>query len=804
MHPPARAAARRLQVEMRPGCALLLAACCLCAATLNENDLNHESETDDNPLGKPTPVYVKPNNKNANDKPIIYIAAKNQLKKNNYSIINPKRETYANSIATDNKKPINSFRISNNGNNDFGSTPSNYDADADRSIGITVIHITSNYHLTTNNKGNLTNHASNDEHIINVNGNVTNNPFEYQLTIDEDGNVTKTYNNSAEEEDDPGYKNNNNTIKVIVASGATELNIKNPIFIKDSIKIKEIEPLLKYNNFFMNSTIEDEEDLKNITEKKNMEDDELSTVNDFYLSSHKTTTNEYYTYDENDIADQLAFQQYKAETNFVPQTESDKYAQTLASYRFMTLAKGTEWTDIDDETNHNTVYPSPITSTNSKGVNNFEKTELPNNEEDSNNLIDTQRDKLLEFVALDTYRTFETEKPISTPPTSIAASSDFKSVTEEEAVPQPTMSYPKLEHSYRVYSGSNFNIGAFDKTTIPLMQKLRFEFPYFGHNVTNITISTGGYIMTGVAGLDWSADGQGLQPFMTNFDTTNVDDYALIFYDEPDRLTVIWENIPLYGDVQSRFTFSATMYDDGDVTFSYKELPISALELQEKSYDMKIGLVDSFLMNKDAYYVRHKTSHTYTRLSFEEVGVVSSSVLELQVQPACPQHTTCQSCVEHSIKYSNFKTLDLRVPLRIPHRRRRDNSTLRALSRAADDAQAQFPNAELVLLGDFNAHLGLWLGSSKTDDAVISAHAFALVHNLTQLVDQPPRIPDIASQAPSLLNLLLRTHPQEYRVMVRAPLGPTDHCLISAKVPQVKTPRPLVVKRRIWHYSILR
>ncbi|RVE42721.1 hypothetical protein evm_012633 [Chilo suppressalis] len=121
------------------------------------------------------------------------------------------------------------------------------------------------------------------------------------------------------------------------------------------------------------------------------------------------------------------------------------------------------------------------------------------------------------------------------------------------------------------------------------------------------------------------------------------------------------------------------------------------------------------------------------------------------------------------------------------------------LSRAADDAQEQFPNAELVFLGDFNAHHNLWLSSSKTDHAGISAHAFALTHDLKQLVDQLTRIPDIPSQAPSLLDLLLTTHPQGYQVVVRAPLGSSDHCLISAKAPQVKPPRPAVVKRRIWH-----
>lgn len=125
----------------------------------------------------------------------------------------------------------------------------------------------------------------------------------------------------------------------------------------------------------------------------------------------------------------------------------------------------------------------------------------------------------------------------------------------------------------------------------------------------------------------------------------------------------------------------------------------------------------------------------------------------------------------------------------------------RYLSRATDDAQEQFPSAEMVVLGDFNAHHELWLGSSKTDHAGRAAHAFALTHDLTQLVNQPTRIPDVASHAPSLLDLLLASHPAGYRVTVSAPLGTSDHCLVGSSVPFASPPRPVQVKRRVWHYS---
>lgn len=84
------------------------------------------------------------------------------------------------------------------------------------------------------------------------------------------------------------------------------------------------------------------------------------------------------------------------------------------------------------------------------------------------------------------------------------------------------------------------------------------------------------------------------------------------------------------------------------------------------------------------------------------------------------------------------------------------------LSQAADKAQEQFPTSELVFLGDFKAHHEPWLGSTRTDYAGRSVHAFTLTHDLTQLLLQPTRMPEILSRAPFLLDLLLTSPPAEY------------------------------------------
>ena len=123
------------------------------------------------------------------------------------------------------------------------------------------------------------------------------------------------------------------------------------------------------------------------------------------------------------------------------------------------------------------------------------------------------------------------------------------------------------------------------------------------------------------------------------------------------------------------------------------------------------------------------------------------------------------------------------------------------LSRAADDAQVQFPSAELVFLGDFNAHHQQWLGSPRTDHAGKAAHAFALMYGLTQLVTQTTRVPDVVDQTPSLLALLLTSHPAGYNVSVDAPLGSSDHCLVATTVPRPTPPPRVETARRVWHYS---
>lgn len=120
----------------------------------------------------------------------------------------------------------------------------------------------------------------------------------------------------------------------------------------------------------------------------------------------------------------------------------------------------------------------------------------------------------------------------------------------------------------------------------------------------------------------------------------------------------------------------------------------------------------------------------------------------------------------------------------------------------ADILLQQLPSAELVILGDFNAHHKEWLSSRITDHAGRVVLDFALANNLTQLITEPTRIPQDPGDHASTLDLLLTPSPNDYVVSVEAPLGTSDHCLIRSRVRIMHHNRSRPTgHRRVWHFG---
>lgn len=50
--------------------------------------------------------------------------------------------------------------------------------------------------------------------------------------------------------------------------------------------------------------------------------------------------------------------------------------------------------------------------------------------------------------------------------------------------------------------------------------QLKFDFPFYGHTVRNVTVATGGFLYTGEYVHSWLAATQYIAPLMANFDTS--------------------------------------------------------------------------------------------------------------------------------------------------------------------------------------------------------------------------------------------------------------------------------------------
>ena len=109
-----------------------------------------------------------------------------------------------------------------------------------------------------------------------------------------------------------------------------------------------------------------------------------------------------------------------------------------------------------------------------------------------------------------------------------------------------------------------------------------------------------------------------------------------------------------------------------------------------------------------------------------------------------------------------------------------DSEVFDVISTKIDALLQRYPAAEVAVFGDFNVHNVEWLVHSRaTDSSGQAAEAFALSHNLSQIVTSPTRVPDRAGDTGYLLDLFLTSTPENFSHKVSSPLGSSDHCVVT-------------------------
>ena len=89
----------------------------------------------------------------------------------------------------------------------------------------------------------------------------------------------------------------------------------------------------------------------------------------------------------------------------------------------------------------------------------------------------------------------------------------------------------------------------------------------------------------------------------------------------------------------------------------------------------------------------------------------------------------------------------------------------------------------VFVFGDFNVHHKDWLTySSGTDRPGELCYNFSISNDLTQMVNFPTQIPDSDSDSPALLDLFISSDTSICSTMAFAPLGNSDHVVVSVSI----------------------
>ncbi|XP_017066979.1 plexin domain-containing protein 2 isoform X2 [Drosophila eugracilis] len=183
--------------------------------------------------------------------------------------------------------------------------------------------------------------------------------------------------------------------------------------------------------------------------------------------------------------------------------------------------------------------------------------------------------------------------------------------------------------------------------------ELKFDFPFYGHYIRNITVATGGFLYTGEYVHSWLAATQYIAPLMANFDTSMSNDSFVRVQDNGTAFIVVWENVTLQDKPEiGNFTFSVTLHQNGDIDFAYLGVPMNIKSIDDKTHPVKVGLSDAYIIDKQLVIVHRKTIYEYHRVTFQHSEISNFTMIKMTAQPTCLGFNDCNSCINHNTTFT--------------------------------------------------------------------------------------------------------------------------------------------------------
>ncbi|XP_072312715.1 plexin domain-containing protein 1-like [Eucyclogobius newberryi] len=182
---------------------------------------------------------------------------------------------------------------------------------------------------------------------------------------------------------------------------------------------------------------------------------------------------------------------------------------------------------------------------------------------------------------------------------------------------------------------------------------LSFDFPFYGHNLRQIIIATGGFIFMGEVIHQMLTATQYVAPLMANFDPSFSSNSTVRYSDNGNLFVVQWDKVRLKDrENEGAFTFQTVLHKNGTIVFNYREIPIEVDKMNSTDHPLKVGLSDAFLallpstLNSGSM---QNTIYEYHRVEIDISKIVNRSAIEIIPLPTCSQHKTCELCMTPNV-----------------------------------------------------------------------------------------------------------------------------------------------------------
>lgn len=177
-----------------------------------------------------------------------------------------------------------------------------------------------------------------------------------------------------------------------------------------------------------------------------------------------------------------------------------------------------------------------------------------------------------------------------------------------------------------------------------------FPFPYYGHILRSIGITTHGFLYTGTIFHSRIEDFQYIAPLQANFRPSNGNNSEIYHLSTESRLTVQWSNV-LNEDHEDAgaFNFQVSLFPSGEIQFVYRQVPLDIDSIESGNFPVRVGISDAYFLTLfRARFFSYGYIVEYHATNLTQYPVGSNTAITLNPLPNCIGASTCQECSDLS------------------------------------------------------------------------------------------------------------------------------------------------------------